>query len=97
MIEVKIVIDWLGGDCPVQAEGTINGKRFYFRARGNRWRLEVSPDAEGDYLSWPDKPDPWCYEQDYGDGPFDAGWMSEDEARLMIVKGAAQYAAQAGE
>jgi hypothetical protein len=96
MTDVMIEIDWLGGNCPVQAEGTINGKRFYFRARGDCWSLEVSPGADGDYLSWPVTPEPWLYEEDYGDGPFDAGWMPQEEAVQMIAKAAALYAAQAG-
>lgn len=28
-----IIIEHLGGNCPVQAEGTINGKRFYLAFR----------------------------------------------------------------
>ena len=32
-----LMIDWCGGNCPVQAEGKINGKPFYFRARGECW------------------------------------------------------------
>ncbi len=30
-----------GGMCPVQAEGTVNGLRFYFRARGTTWSLSI--------------------------------------------------------
>ena len=29
------------GSCPVQAEGTINGREFYFRARADRWTLHI--------------------------------------------------------
>ncbi len=78
-----ITIDWLGGNCPVQAEGMIDGKPLYFRARGSGWRLEVG----GDSVINPE----WKYEEDYGDGPFDAGFMSEDEARAFIGKAVALY------
>lgn len=85
-----IIITSLGGNCPVQAEGTIDGKEFYFRARGERWSMSIGgSDVVGD-------PE-WYYEEDYGAGPFAAGWMSEDEARAFIDKAAGLYAAQAEE
>jgi len=34
----------------------------------------------------------WSYEEDYGAGPFDAGWMTEDEARAFIKKSADKFA-----
>ena len=81
----EIVLKWLGGNCPVQAEGTINGKEFYFRARGDSWSLRIGGD---DVVMAPD----WSYEEDYGDNPFAAGWMTEDEARGFIAKAAGIYA-----
>jgi hypothetical protein len=30
------------GSCPVQAEGTVNGHPFYFRARHETWSLSVA-------------------------------------------------------
>jgi len=68
-----IEIDWLGGNCPGQAEGRINGAPFYFRARGASWSLEC-----GDF----------SYSEGYGVWP-DAGWMTEGEAREFIAKAAA--------
>jgi len=73
----EVIIQMLGGNCPVQAEGTINGQPFYFRARGDSWRMNI-----GD----------WSYEEDYGTGPFDAGWMTEDEARAFIKQSADKFA-----
>lgn len=80
----EIVIDMIGGNCPVQAEGTINGENFYFRARGAHWSLEIGghdPCAKCD----------WSYDEPYGIWP-DAGWMTEDEALFFIAKGAALFA-----
>lgn len=74
-----IVIDLIGGNCPVQAEGTINGAPFYFRARGARWRVEVG------------EPHFWSMEQPFGEWP-DAGWMSEDDARGFIEIAAGLFA-----
>lgn len=82
-----VAIDSIGGNCPVQAEGTINGLRFYFRSRGEHWSVEVHPTASGPYLDWPDDGAEWVYEEEYGDGPFDAGWMPEHEAHLKAGKG----------
>ena len=41
-------IDMLGGNCPVQAEGTIDGRPFYFRARGQSWSMGIGGDVVGD-------------------------------------------------
>ena len=80
-----IVIQWLGGNCPVQSKGFINDKPFYFRARGDSWRMNI---GGADIVEAPH----WSYEEDYGDGPFDAGWMTEDEARSFIEKSARLFA-----
>ena len=49
-------LEWLNGWCPVQAEGKVNDKPFYFRARWDAWRFEVDGRvyAQGDYpvASW---------------------------------------------
>ena len=37
----KLVIDWLEGYCPVQAEGTYNGLPLYFKARWQTIYLEI--------------------------------------------------------
>lgn len=73
---MSLEIDILGGNCPVQAEGLVDGKPFYFRARGCRWSMCIG----GEPVSAPE----WKMEEPYGEGPFDAGWMSEDEARGFI-------------
>lgn len=83
MDELGIKIKWIGGNCPVQAEGTIDGKAFYFRARGDSWSVGVGEEPVGD-------PE-WYYEQSYGDGPFDAGWMEESEALDFITDASVLY------
>ena len=81
---MELNITMIGGNCPVQAEGDIDGKPFYFRARGQHWSMSIGgPDPvsepEGNHV------------ETYGDGPFDAGWMSEDEARRCIDMAAAAW------
>jgi hypothetical protein len=64
-----IDIEWLGGNCPVQAEGTFDGVPFYFRARGTGVTVDVGED-------WT-----WCgpeYEWPH------AGGISPDTARAFI-------------
>lgn len=77
----SLVIDWVGGNCPVQAEGTIDGFRFDFRARGSTWSFEVYDGGK----------EPWYTHEKYSDEPYAAGWMTEDEARAFIEQGAQQF------
>jgi hypothetical protein len=72
-------LEWIGGNCPVQAEGFVDGKAFYFRARGDTWQFHVAPSREEIFDN-----DVFYMERDYGEGPFDAGWMPEDEALAFI-------------
>lgn len=88
---MTLQIETIGGNCPVQAEGTIDGVPFYFRARGRRWSMGIGGDPVGE-------PE-WLCQCSWGDGPgdnrFAAGWMSEVEALRLIEWCAAEYAANA--
>lgn len=79
-----IVIDWIGGNCPVQAEGTIDRDPFYFRARGRHWSCAIGLDPDIGGSKWD------CI-REYGDGPYDAGWMTEEEARGFIAEAAERW------
>lgn len=79
----EIVIDTIGGNCPVQAEGSINGENFYFRSRGEYWSIDVGgndPCVKAEFT----------YGERYGKWP-EAGWITEDEARAFITKGAVLF------
>jgi len=82
-------LDWIGGNCPVQAEGSVDGKAFYYRARGGRWQFHVALTNAEIFDS-----DLFYLERDYGEGPFDAGWMPEDEALGFIIEGIAALRAK---
>lgn len=71
-----------GGNCPVQAEGIIDGKAFYFRARGQHWQFHVA-DRPGLIF---DKPLLYI-DRLYSDQPYEAGWMPLHEAMGFIVEG----------
>ena len=74
---------WLGGNCPVQAEGTVDGKKFYFRSRGEAWSMDIGGDD-------PCAKSEWSYEEDYGEWP-EAGWITPEQAREFIAKAVALY------
>lgn len=82
-----IKIEWLGGNCPVQANGLIDGKPFYFRARGNSWRMNIGGDE-------PVLSPHWTYGEEYGEQAYAAGWMPQHEALGFIAKAVGLYAAQ---
>ena len=84
MTDVEVHVEFLGGNCPVQGEGTVDGKPFYFRARGESWSMSIGgPDVVG-------APE-WYWEEDYGTGPFDAGWMRDEEAEGFLRAAAVRW------
>ena len=75
-------VGYLGGNCPVQGEGTIGGKPFYFRARGSSWSLGIG----GDPVSCPE----WYHEAWHGRWP-DAGWISDGQAIAFVEAAIRRY------
>jgi hypothetical protein len=86
MSKPEILFDYIGGNCPVQAEGTIDGAQFYFRARGTHWSLSIATSASG---PWGE--DAWEHFEKYSDEEYAAGWMDVSEGEAFIEKGAAIY------
>lgn len=88
----------IGGNCPVQAEGTIDGMPFYFRARGEAWSFSVAASADGnpvEVFGDGGEDGGFYYREDYNPGDaFGAGWMEESEARAFIEKAAKLYEAR---
>jgi hypothetical protein len=80
---MNVSIETIGGNCPVQADGTIAGKPFYFRARGERWSIGIGGDPIGD-------PE-WFYGEPYGTEEYAASWMPVEEAEGFIHAAAARY------
>lgn len=82
----SFVVENIGGNCPVQAEGRIDGKYFYFRARGAQWTFSVgeSPDQaigrEGCFFR----------SESYGSNG-EAGWMDLEEAHAFLLDASAAY------
>jgi hypothetical protein len=84
-----IEIAYVGGSCPVQGEGWIDGQPFYFRARGRGWRIEIGQSELPDIALWMDG-------GLYGDGPHDAGYMPVEEARALILRAGERFIAEGG-
>jgi hypothetical protein len=80
-----IIINRLGGQCPVQGEGTINSKRFYFRARDQHWSIGIGNNP----VCNPE----WYWREPYGTAEFVAGWMGYEEAEAFIRLAAKRYMA----
>jgi hypothetical protein len=47
-----LAIEYLSGLCPVQAEGTMDGFPFYFRARHTGWSLTVAAPGQEPVDVW---------------------------------------------
>lgn len=82
----ELKIESLGGNCPVQGDGTIDGVPFYFRAQGQRWSMGIG----GDVVMAPE----WKRSERWGENKFSAGWMSFNEAMAIIERCAVEYLAE---
>ena len=91
-------VEFLGTQCPVQAEGwcdVVGSKeypasvvwRFFFRARGEQWSIAAS-DEEDPVDVCSDGEHSFYYEELYEAraGEYDAGYMPEDIARAYIIR-----------
>lgn len=80
------------GKCPVQAEGTINGLKFYFRSRGRYMRLLVALVSDKDPLTCKDEEN-WLRIKKYNGVNYDrsefcAGYAEVDECKGFIEESA---------
>ncbi len=78
----------LGGNCPVQGEGTVDDKWWYFRARHRSWQFEVFSQPFHPSGALP--PDTSIIFEAAG-GHDDAGWMPETEAWDLIENNIAAF------
>ena len=87
MRDRDISVEYIGGNCPVQAEGSIGGEPFYFRARGQRWSMSI---GGADVVGNPK----WYHEEPWGDTEFGAGWMPQHEALALMARAFGIYESQ---
>lgn len=74
----------IGGFCPVQGLGTVDGLHWYFRARWESWRFEVWREPFGPHGSLPASEPMWRAEAEYDQGDGDASWMRRSHAWQYI-------------
>ena len=95
MSEHSIVFDYLGGLAPVQAEGTVAGRPFYFRSRYEHWTFSVSEHDDVSPVEIDSvesgKAHGFFRQGQYGTDPFEASYMPEEEARRIIAACAEEY------
>jgi hypothetical protein len=80
---------------PVQAEGTVAGRRFYFRARTQSWAFTLAQNPGDDPVELgPEdvsRGAAWYRTGEVLDGPFAASYLPLDEARSIIRDCAREY------
>lgn len=87
--EPEIEYTELGGACPVQADGAIDGHPFYFRYRGDQWSLTIAPIG-GDPMDTIAAV--YFRSRDNHTGEYFNGWMEDDEVREIVVACAREWA-----
>lgn len=82
----------LWGHCPVQAEGTIHGKKFYFRARYEAWTFAISEDETVDPVDIDFPEQGFFREASFGNPTSNAAsYMRYDNAESIIKICAQEY------
>ena len=75
----------IGGSCPVQGYGTVDGHAWYFRARGEHWALHIAAIGHDDDVCGAGEDAPgWCVWAKWCDDTYGAGYMPEAEAWQLI-------------
>ena len=81
---------------PVEYEGTVNGRPFYFPARCDGWFFGIGDTVDAASIADSSLEDQFFREAKYGDGPYDASYMTFSEAERIIHKCALAYLATLG-
>lgn len=79
LMSMGIDVKYIGGNCPLQSEGTFDGFAYYFRARGACFQFHVAPDADKIFESC----ELFYHEQQYGEWP-EAGYMTRFQCAMLI-------------
>jgi hypothetical protein len=76
---------YIGGNCPVQGWGRVDGHPWYFRARGAAWSMEIaeSKSIDPEWLPVEGEASCWLIEEDWGVWP-QAGYMADAIAWQLI-------------
>jgi len=93
---LPLEFEFISSMAPVQAEGTVAGRAFYFRSRYTTWRFTIAEQPDGDpvALALEDVPPSgaaWCRGGEVPGGRFAASYLPLDEARSIILECARDY------
>lgn len=86
---MSLYIEYIGGNCPVQSEGTYYGRAFYFRARGETMQMHIATNDTFTKALADDAA--WYFEEDFGDGKFQAGWAEAHECLAFMARAFAAW------
>jgi hypothetical protein len=88
-LTLGLAFTWVGGSCPAEAEGTVNGTPFYFRARCGGWMFSIGFDPVTVMMStvpgfYCEGVDPTC------------GYMEPEEVRRVVRRCVGEFFGAAG-
>ena len=85
-------------NAPVVGEGTVAGRYFAFRARGEGWIFAIVDEPDQSALSavFGSDPPEFVRMGEYGTSPYAASWMPYQEAEEIIVACAREFLAAIG-
>lgn len=87
----------IGGACPLQGDGNVDGLPWYFRARGGSWSFSVAATPDGDPVAAGFRdapPGSWYVDGDAeGDGAYAGSWMPYSEGWQHIEASIAEWRA----
>jgi hypothetical protein len=86
-----------GGESPVQGDGEVDGRPFYFRARWNSWELDIA-EPGGEPLSVTEESMArgvgWRHEENFGDlDLWQASYMEMKDVQRCMDKAVALFRA----
>lgn len=82
----KLSVECFGGNCPIQAEGSLGNLCWYFRSRGDRMQLRIA-ESDADLFT----ARAWWHAEPYGVYP-DAGWAPISECKEFMLRAFQKYA-----
>lgn len=91
----SLEFDFISSMAPVQAEGTVAGCPFYFRARTRKWEFTLAQNPSDDPVELgPEdvsRGAAWYRTGEVAGGPFAASYLPLDEAASIIRDCAREY------
>lgn len=85
-----VTVDEFGGACPVQGRGSIDDRRWYFRARGQHFQFHVARSDDHVFRN-----DLFYVDLEWPGETFSAGWMAPEDAIKCLQLVVALYRQEA--